>query len=74
MQTGNGVAERALQIIINLITADLDSGDNLTKGPNWAPRVMRLKNTYWTNQDAIWFISRIFEVTEDRAYKVRKRR
>ena len=53
MQTGNGVAERALQIIINLITANLDSGDNLTEGPNWAPRVMRLKNTYWTNQEAI---------------------
>ena len=41
MHTGNGVVERSLQTLKNLIIANLEDGKNLTESINRALRVMR---------------------------------
>ena len=41
MHAGNGVVERSIQTLKNLIIANLEDGKNLTESKNQALRVMR---------------------------------
>ena len=41
IHTGNGTVERAIQTLKNLVIANMEDGENLTKSVNRALRVMR---------------------------------
>ena len=54
MHTGNGVVERSIQTLKNLIIANLEDGQNLTDSVNRALRVMRFTiHTGRTKQDTV---------------------